>query len=227
MQAPKQARESRRQCKRRSKRAHERAPKQATALNPWRQQKGGKTVPIAEKWYALQVASGKEDATIRELQAAFVTLADVEGFEGVQAPKELFSPRMQTARLVGGEYQPVQEPLLPGYVIAITPDVQGLNRVARRVNTYTRVLGNEKAFIPLSESETSWLSRFTGKGNRVVPLSEGFLEGGSVVVTAGPLVGLEAHITRINRRKREAYVSLTMMGRPVQVKVGFHLMKKA
>lgn len=204
---------------------HKRQMLNAFSKNP--QTGRGEAMATREKWYALQVTSGKEQATINALERVLALYADAPGFEGVQAPAELFSPRYLTARAEGGEYIPVQKPLLPGYVIAITADAEGLNRMCRKVHSFARLLGNEEAFIPLSTTESDWLARFTGKGNRVVLESTGFKEGGRVVVTSGPLVGYEAQITRINRRKHEAYVSLSMLGRQVQVKVGFHLMRKS
>lgn len=178
------------------------------------------------KWYAIQVAAGKENRIVEFFRNAPAQLANVPGLESVEPPQEVFSPRYQTAQLKGGTYVPVEKPFLPGYVIAVTRDVDGLNRMLHLNCDFTKILGSEEAFVPLSSAEANWLRAFTGKQDHVVPMSCGFKEGGRVVVTSGPLVGREAQIVKINRRKREAYVSFEMMGRKVEVKVGFRLVKK-
>ena len=57
-------------------------------------------------------------------------------------------------------------------------------------------------------------------------MSEGFKEGGVVRVTSGPLIGFEGMITKVNRRKHEAYLQIEIMGRKKEIKVGFNLVRK-
>ena len=69
------------------------------------------------------------------------------------------------------------------------PDL--LAQALRRVPDFARVLGNDDAFIPLTEGEAAWIDAFAGAGHLTVEMSEGFKEGGKVCVTSGPLVGYE------------------------------------
>ena len=123
-------------------------------------------------------------------------------------------------------YLPTTELLLPGYLIAVTKNPAQLQMVLKRVPALSKLLKSENAFTPLTRQEVSWLCAFTQKGNRVVDMSEGFTQGGRVVVTSGPLMGYEGQIAHINRRKRTASVKMSMCGRTVEVKLGFHLVKK-
>lgn len=62
------------------------------------------------------------------------------------------------------------------------------------------------------KEEVQLIGGFTHRGDRVVPMSEALKDGDQVVVTAGPLLGHEALIKTINRRKSTAYLE----ARPMQ-----------
>lgn len=177
----------------------------------------------AAKWYAVQVETGREDAAcaliLRAAQAAGIA----------DAFKDLFSPKRRTLAKVRGELVWGLEPLLPGYVIAVArrDDLDAVATALRRSPRFARLVGQGGAFAPLSDQEVAWICAFTQRGNRTVEMSEGFVEGGRVVVTSGPLVGREALIKRVNRRKRVAYLELRMCGRTVDVRMGLSLVKRA
>ncbi len=139
---------------------------------------------------------------------------------------ECFSPRYRITRVVDGEYVDTEEPLLPGYLIASTRRADKLEAMLGAVPELARILKSENAFTPLREDEVAWICELTQKGHRVVEMSEGFREGGRVVVTSGPLMGHEGKIVRVNRRKKVAYLQVNMLGRTVGVQVGFNLVKK-
>lgn len=75
-----------------------------------------------------------------------------------------------------------------------------------------------------------WLSALTQRSARTVALSQGYRDfkaGGRVVITQGPLMGHEAQITQVSRRRGEATLSLKLLGRQVNVRVGLHLVRKS
>ncbi len=177
-------------------------------------------------WYVIQILSGHEKAVLSMIEHAVDECAESAPCSKRDILDECFSPRYRTTKLVRGEYVPVEELLLPGYLIASTRKPAKFESVLRDVPALTKMLRTENAFVPLREDEVAWICAFTQKGNRVVEMSEGFKEGGRVVVTSGPLVGREGLISRINRRKRTAFLQLSMLGRNVEVKVGFNLVKR-
>jgi len=61
---------------------------------------------------------------------------------------------------------------------------------------------------------------------RVVEMSQGFIQGKSIVVTSGPLVGLEKHIIKPMRHKRQAVLSLEVMGVTKTTQVGLEIIDK-
>ena len=198
-------------------------------------------------WYVIQITTGRENSVLRLIDRAVAEYAREHGVEPTDVLQECFSPRYRTARRQNAtsastsragapapasaasapaRYIPTTELLLPGYLIAVTKNPAQLQMVLKRVPALSKLLKSENAFTPLTRQEVSWLCAFTQKGNRVVDMSEGFTQGGRVVVTSGPLMGYEGQIAHINRRKRTASVKMSMCGRTVEVKLGFHLVKK-
>ena len=134
--------------------------------------------------------------------------------------QECFVPTYETERKYGGEWQSRRYKLFPGYVIAVTNNVDQLNRQLRNVRAYTKILGNEDAFIPLDRAEMTFIDWFTSRRHRVVRMSRAVQEGETVHVTDGPLVGHEAWIRKVNKRKGTAIVEMSMFGRTLQVEIG-------
>lgn len=178
-------------------------------------------------WYVIQVLAGREEAVCAKIRRVTDDFADERRLDAGKVLEECFSPRYRTKVRRSGAWVDASEPLLPGYLIAVTGRIDLLDVALRRVPDFTRVLGNDNAFIPLRDDEAAWVDAFTHTGRRTVEMSEGFKEGGKVCVTSGPLVGYEGAITKVDRRKHVAYLQLDVMGRKKEVKVGFNLVRKA
>ena len=175
-------------------------------------------------WYVIQVTSGQEART-----AALVERVAQLHFQvsGQQVLKECFVPMYQVERKFRGRYKLLDRNLFPGYVIAITNDVSALNSVLRRTSSFTKILGNDKAFIPLGRAEMAFINSFTTEKRRVIHVSRAVAEGDLVKVMEGPMVGHEGWIIEINRRKGTARIETTMFGRTINVEIGLAVMSKA
>lgn len=167
--------------------------------------------------YAIQVASGQE-AKVEELIQRFVD----ESMVG-----EIFVPRFETMRRWKGEWHKRVERLSPGYLFVETYDAEKLALQLRRVPAFTKLLGNNEAFIPLNDEEVAWLNAFTGNDRRVVEMSEGIVEGSKVIVLRGPLMGHEAEIKRIDRHRRMAELEIRMLGRVKTIRLGLEIVSKS
>lgn len=170
----------------------------------------------------MQVETGREDAACELILRAAQAAGLARAFD------ELFSPKRRTLSKVRGELVEGQEPLLPGYVIAVCRprDLDAVATALNRFPRFARLVGAGEAFTPLSDQEVAWISAFTRRESRTVEMSEGFIEKGRVVIASGPLVGHEALLQKVNRRKRFAEVEFSICGRTVRAKVGLNLVKK-
>ena len=50
--------------------------------------------------------------------------------------------------------------------------------------------------------------------------------GDKVIITDGPLLGKEAHIRKIDRHKRIAYLDIDFFNQTISTKVGLEIIKK-
>lgn len=171
----------------------------------------------AMRIYAIQVASGQE-AEVEELIRRIVD----ESVIG-----EIFVPRFEAMRRWKGEWHKRTERLTPGYLYVETSDAEKLALQLRRVQAFTKVLGNSEVFIPLNDEEVAWLNAFTGGDRRVIEMSEGIVEGSKVIVLRGPLVGHEAEIKRIDRHRRMAELEVSMLGRMKTIRLGLEIISKS
>ena len=77
----------------------------------------------------------------------------------------------------------------------------------------------------LSQDEIRFLQPFF-KNNGEFESSIGFIEDDKVVITSGPLVGLESKIMYINRHKKQARLQVTLFNEIKEVNVSLEILSK-
>lgn len=167
-------------------------------------------------WYVVHVSTGREQAACRLIGER----VDPSLFQ------ECFVPRRSMAHRVGGEWRTAEEPLFPGYLIVDTAQPRRMRAALDRLPDFARLLDVDGEFLPLDDEEVAWIDAFTRRGHRVVDMSHAVVEGGIVRIVDGPLVGKEAQVKRINRRKRRAILELRILGRIAEVPVGLEILRK-
>ena len=60
----------------------------------------------------------------------------------------------------------------------------------------------------------------------LMKFSEGYIQGDRVTVTKGPLKGLEGSISRIDRHRRLAWLTVELFGRTVELQAGLEVIRK-
>lgn len=173
-------------------------------------------------WYVVQVFSGREQKACDLILRTAAEHPD----EGGKVLKECFVPKFQLEQKFKGEYRTIERCLFPGYVVALTSDVNALNRLLATVPDFTRLLGSGESFVPLDQAEMGLINAFTQKDFRTVRVSRAVAEGDGVKIVDGPLVGHEGNIAKINRRKGTARVEIEMFGRTVTVELGLSVVSK-
>ena len=174
-------------------------------------------------WYVIQVKSGQERKVRDLIETAAGKMRDGSGRPVL---KECFIPRYQVEQKFKGEYRTVERTLFPGYVIAVTGNVGALNGELKKVPASTRLLGGGEAFVPLDRAEMALIDRLSSEGSRIVAVSRAVVEGDSVRVVKGPLVGCEGWIREVNRRKGTCFVETEMFGRRMRVEIGLAVVSK-
>lgn len=167
-------------------------------------------------WYVVQVVGGKEKHVL-ELMQTFVE-------DGLM--EECFIPQYEIMKRIRGDWRKRLEVLLPGYIFVVTKKPDRLAYELRKVPAFTKLLGNNDVFIPLADQEVAFINAFTEPDHRVVEMSEGVIEGDTIVILNGPLMGQTGLIKKIDRHKRLAYLEIEILGRVKSVKVGLEIVRK-
>ena len=166
--------------------------------------------------YVLYVGASREE----------VTKGLVERVASPEAYDEIFFPTFEKRIKRAGTWRTVDAYLVPGYLFVVTEDVGFLREELMSVPALTKLLSMGEQFVPLGPEETEWLEHLTHPFERTIAFSEGYIVGDRVVVTTGALMGQESRITKIDRRKRFAYLDFNIMGRTKTIKVGLEIVRK-
>lgn len=186
---------------------------------------------VRERWYVVQVMAGREDHMRSEILRAIeleerLASEQAEAHSAPEPPaiaREVFVPKARVGVNRDGKWLPGEETLLPGYLIAITDDPARLSAALRRAEGFARVVRQDNAFVPLPSQSVEWLERQTQRGSGAAEMSEGYVAGGTLHVTAGPLMGREAQVVKVDHRKKRAYLEMEMFGRTVTVQLGLRI----
>jgi transcriptional antiterminator NusG len=164
-------------------------------------------------WYVIQVITGREQKTAE-------SILDVVPHGVLQ---ECFFPQYTTEIKIKGQWVAIDKPMFPGYLIAVTDDPYVLDRELRKLNLFARIVSQGGVLLPLNQGDIKIIDSCTEPGHRVIPMSRGFKVGDSVLIDQGPLVGQQARIKRINRRKSTALIEFNLCGRIVAARMGLAL----
>ena len=167
-------------------------------------------------WYVMQVRSGHE----REIadRCRFLISDDVL--------YDCFIPEFVARKKFRGVWQDVRCVLFRGYVFMITEHIEELYVELKKIPDLTKIIGKKKDVIyPLEDGEVEFLKRLAGD-DHLVDMSVGFIEGETIHISEGPLKGYEGMITKIDRHKRIAYISLHIFGNDTTAKVGLEIISK-
>lgn len=136
-----------------------------------------------------------------------------------------FIPYYQQKKRFQGEWHIQERILFPGYVFLITQNPEKLVNGLKKVIGLTKLIGTGDEIVPLVQEEIDLLMKI-GTDKQLVEMSSGIIENDRVQILAGPLMGMEGNIRRIDRHKRTAYLEIEMFGRTVEMKVGLEIIRK-
>lgn len=186
---------------------------------------------VRDRWYAVQVVAGREDHMRDEvLQAVAIEerlvaerVGTADKLAATSIVRTVFVPKARVGVKRDGKWLPGEETLLPGYLIAVTRDPSRLSGALRRVNGLARLVKQDNEFVPLSKESVEWMERYTRRGASAIEMSEGYVTHGTLHVTAGPLMGREANVVKVDHRRKRAYLELEMFGRTITAQLGIRI----
>ncbi len=193
-------------------------------------------------WYVIQVFTGTEERTAESCRRvigiqdkdADDVLQDADSvFQGTDGIlqnadtvlQKCFIPYVIRKRRYYGEWHEEKKILFPGYVFLVSDNPGELFLRLKKVPGLTKLLGTGDEIVPLSAEEEELLKKLGGE-SQVVEGSIGILEQDKIIVTEGPLQGMEGYIRKIDRHKRTAWLEVELMGRKIETQVGLEIVEK-
>ena len=165
-------------------------------------------------WYVIQVRTGMEHRIVSICRQSLM-----------QFGEDIFVPTKTVRKRIRGSDQDVEAKLFPGYVFFDTEEIENLFGRLKTIKEMTNILKTGDEFVPLNEREETLLKKLTDKDYKV-QLSLGYIEGDRVVITEGPMMGLEGLIKKINRHKKYAVLETEFFDNITEITVGLEIVDR-
>lgn len=166
-------------------------------------------------WYVMQVRSTTEEAIRTQC-------------EKIIAPEVLeqcFVPYYEEKKRYRGTWHIKQRILFPGYVFLVSNQLSELRVSIKEIIGMKKLIGMGEEIVPLTEEETALLKRM-GAHKGPLEISVGIMENDVVMITDGPLKGMESYIRKIDRHRRKAWLEIEMFGRIMEMEAGLEIISK-
>lgn len=167
-----------------------------------------------QNWYVLYVNGGKEARLVAFLRG-----------QGMEA----FTPMMERIHKKQGDYRKIIVPMFPNYIFVISQldQIEFNERLWKLKQMKSGIIKqlsyDNEGTSALLPQERELLESLMDD-HYLVKHSIGMMEGDQIIVTEGPLMGMETRIKRIDRHKRLAYLECELLGK--EVKISLEVIKK-
>jgi transcriptional antiterminator NusG len=171
------------------------------------------------KYYAVQVAVRKESKFIEQAEHALA---------GRKYRQRFIFPKRQLKIWRQGKEQTEIQPLFSGYVFIEVEDSidRELYGVLRATDHFYRFLKSNHEITFLQGHDLSILNHFIQIGETAGSSLVYFDENDHIVVTEGPLKGLEGNIIKVDKRKHRAKIRLNFEDNPMTFDLAFDIISK-
>lgn len=171
------------------------------------------------KYYAVQVRSSKEPQFIEHAKKQLLGEENFNRF--------IFLQRRLTVFRSGKKIRELQR-IFPGYVFIetetdLTPEIFA---VIRKTPHFYRFLKNNKDVRELQDHDLDIVKHFMSFGETAEESTVYFNDQDRIVVTKGPLKGLEGNIIKVDKRKKRAKIRIDFDNSPLVLDLSFELMEK-
>lgn len=167
-----------------------------------------------DNWYVLQTRSGREPIIIDSILPYLSDKSIIKYFT-----KEVFHKNAD-------KYQRKELALFPGYIF-IYKHICFVENLIRKIlpNEYLQIVKFEDKPCKVESNQMMLLLTCTDtKG--MIPISTGFEEGDSVVITDGPLKNISCKVLFYNKKKRKVSVEFQLFQQEFVISLGVSIIKK-
>jgi transcriptional antiterminator NusG len=168
------------------------------------------------KYYAFQVKTRGEDKFIRLFKALHP-----------EVTFPLYFPQRRIDIRRGGLIRQSIAAIFPGYVfveIDEEGDILTHQWAFRRTDGFFRFLKSNQNIMPLADRDLELVMHFIKKVGPVAGISKVYFnENARIVVTEGPLMGLEGKIIKVDKRKGRAKIRLDLYDDSFAIDLAFEV----
>jgi len=174
-------------------------------------------------WYALFVMTGREHEVAGIISRHW-------RIDGLIPFVPMFDARFRKASVVLSE----KRRWIPGYVF-LESEMNGLDFYLQikpyisRTEDALKLLRYDNSHMDSSfemqETDRAFLDKFLNE-EHCVEMSQGYIKGTSIVITEGPMIGLEGSIKKVNRHKMLATIEASILGDVREITVGLEIVSK-
>ncbi|MDR0376963.1 MAG: antiterminator LoaP [Spirochaetaceae bacterium] len=172
------------------------------------------------KYYAVQVRTRAEEKYINLYKALYP-----------QRPLEIYFPRRSVNLRRKGALISETPPIFPGYIfieIDNEDDILHYQWEFRRTDGFFRFLRSNQNICPLQDRDLELVLHFIKRVGPIAGKSKVYFDENSrIVVSDGPLMGLEGKIIKVDKRKGRAKVRLDIYDDSFAVDLAFEIIEPA
>jgi transcriptional antiterminator NusG len=170
-------------------------------------------------YYALQVKTRSEEKYIRLFKALH---------PDISIPVHFPQRKIEIRRR--GHFVESTSAIFPGYVFVETDndEIVKYHWAFRRTDGFYRFLRSNQDVVPLAGKDLEVVLHFIKKAGPVAGKSlVYFNEDSRIIVTQGPLMGLEGKIIKVDKRKGRAKIKLDLYGDSFSIDLAFEVIGAA
>ena len=167
-----------------------------------------------EKWHALFVPTGQEEYIKETLEKV------LENQLEFMIPKRILKERK------AGKWHKVKRNLFPGYILVKGNITTETYYKIKNTPVAAKLLKNEEGPQEIEQSELEVLNILIENEDGDIGISKAYRENEKVIITSGPLAGLEGNIQSIDKRKGRAKVKIDFLGETRTVQLGIDFIDK-
>lgn len=164
-------------------------------------------------WCAVHVKDGDESRT--------------ESFVKTLLPKELDARCIHLTRKrkkkYGGQWQTVQEKLLPGYVFIATDHPEAVHRELKRAPRPKLLFSDDGYVAILEANEAALIEALSDESGEIGISKVRVSDNGSIEFVSGPLLQVESLVRKVNLHQRIAEVETKLMGERQMLYLGIEI----
>ena len=166
-------------------------------------------------WYVIQVQARHEELVAEKCRERVIVSGE-----------QVFVVKSERMFRKKNGWEKQLFPAFQKYVFAEISDVEDFRIRLRQVREPAKLLETGSKIEPIRAEEQELLQKLSGD-DHIIRISEAYLEGERIVVTGGPLIGLEGTVKRVNPRQHMVEIVTPLLGEESIVRLGAEFVGRA